>query len=579
MEDLITLIPEEEKELLTDYVNMYMHSTYDTSAPNARTPIEYRLRFWNNNKQDLFKLLGGHIIISNKVHYTKSDDELEKMIDEMFGEDDKVDTCNYLVNSFFKIRNDYFGDWSLSNDPSNVNHKMIWYMLSDLTDYGPLVRNSIDNEKYRDVNYFIFDRGPHYNGKPLKIDKSMKLMRIMSKLVDWFELDKEEFEKFRIWHSQVLNTSEIDGNVCLSIHPLDYLTMSDNACNWESCMNWYSVGDYRMGTVEMMNSAVVLEAYVNADHPYYPLCNDPARPSSTEKRTWSNKKWRCLYIVNKDIITTIKEYPYHNSDINNFVLKWIKELAEKNMNWSYFPNVYSVASGKKINLPNNTATFQMATKFMYNDYYNEHLAYVSDNLIYGSINMINYSGETECMDCGEELDDEESFDGSSAVICYSCYGLAKCYDCGGYFDVDEMYWHDNEHYCDYCAQDHFTTCTICDNTYWAEDDFEKFGNVFDVVIYNKEKTCAKTLRYDCQVCDNCFDDYDLGDLADKVHRDVHTEGIWGVSNIVDVDEMTEKEKYLFVRDKEIEQKRKEFNPIPEPILKVPNYVFAVPFAK
>lgn len=558
MEDLTKFIPEEEKNLLNDYVNMYMYSQYDTSYEDPCSSIEYRLRFWNNNKQNLFRLLGNNIIISNKVHYKKSDAELERMIDEMMSDPDKSGTCCYLSNKFYDIRRDYFDDWSLSSAPNDVNHKMIWYMLSDLMDFGPLARNSVDLKRYKDINYFIFDRGPHYNGKPLKIDKNMKLMRIMAKLVDWFELDKDEFEKFRIWHSQILNTSELDGNVCLSIHPLDYLTMSDNACNWDSCMNWYNVGDYRMGTVEMMNSAVVLEAYLTADHPYYPLCNDPARPSSTEQRTWSNKKWRCLYIVNENIITTIKEYPYKNDTINNFVLNWIKELAEKNMDWSYFSDVYSVASGKKVYLPDDTAIFQMDTKFMYNDYYDEHPAYVSNDLPSNYHGTINYSGETECMSCGEELK-EDDFDGSNTVICFNCCGLAQCYDCGGYFDVNEMYEHNGEHYCNYCANDHYTECTICGCSYWAEDDFVKFGDVFDIIVYNKDKTRAKTVRYDCQICDTCFDDYDLGDLSNKVYRDTSVEGIWAVSNIIDVDEMTSKERNLFVSDNLVEKKRKELN--------------------
>lgn len=574
MEDLIKFIPEEEKNLLNDYVNMYMYSQYDTDTEDACSSIEYRLRFWNNNKQNLFRLLGNNIIISNKVHYKKSDAELERMIDEMMSDPDKSGTCCYLSNKFFDIRRDYFDDWSLSSAPNDINHKMIWYMLSDLMDFGPLARNSVDLKRYKDINYFIFDRGPHYNGKPLKIDKNMKLMRIMAKLVDWFELDKDEFEKFRIWHSQILNTSELDGNVCLSIHPLDYLTMSDNACNWDSCMNWYNVGDYRMGTVEMMNSAVVLEAYLTADHPYYPLCNDPARPSSTEQRTWSNKKWRCLYIVNENIITTIKEYPYRNDTINNFVLNWIKELAENNMGWSYFSDVYSVASGKKVYLPDDTAIFQMDTKFMYNDYYDEHPAYVSNDLPSNYHGTINYSGETECMNCGEELE-EDDFDSSNTVICFKCCGLAQCYDCGGYFDVNEMYEHNGEHYCVYCANDHFIECTICGCSHWAEDDFVKFGDVFDIIVYNKDKTRAKTVRYDCQICDTCFDDYNLSDLSNKVYRDTNVEGIWAVSNIVDADEMTPKERNLFVSDNLVEKKRKELDGI-----RIPKFFTkAVSFAK
>ena len=122
-----------------------------------------------------------------------------------------------------------------------------------------------------------------------------------------------------------------------------------------------------------------------------------------------------------------------------------------------------------------------------------------------------------------------------------------------------MYEHNGEHYCDYCVNDYLTECTICGNVYWAEDDFVKFGDVFDIIVYNKDKTRAKTVRYDCQICDTCFDNYDLGDLSNKVYRNTTVEGIWAISNIVDADEMTPKERNLFVSDKLVEKKRKEMD--------------------
>ena len=170
--------------------------------------------------------------------------------------------------------------------------------------------------------------------KPIKVQHGCKNTRVLGKIADAYKLP--HFEDFRLVHSQVLNQKKLNGIMCLSIHPLDYMTMSDNNCNWESCMNWYSHGDYRIGTIEMMNSPMVVEAYLEADHPYYPIDN--------RSWTWSNKRWRCLYIVHPDIITEIKQYPYHNEFLSKEVLGWLKELAQKNNNWAYKDNLSSVKS-------------------------------------------------------------------------------------------------------------------------------------------------------------------------------------------------------------------------------------------
>ena len=77
----------------------------------------------------------------------------------------------------------------------------------------------------------------------------------------------EEFEDFRIKHSRILSEKEFIGRLSLSIHPLDFMTMSDNDSDWSSCMSWRTCGSYRRGTVEMMNSPCVVVAYLSASKP------------------------------------------------------------------------------------------------------------------------------------------------------------------------------------------------------------------------------------------------------------------------------------------------------------------------
>ena len=76
-------------------------------------------------------------------------------------------------------------------------------------------------------------------------------MRVLSKIATAYNLPG--FEDFRIAQSLVTNQANLKGYITLSIHPLDYMTMSDNNCGWDSCMSWQEEGCYRQGTVEMMN--------------------------------------------------------------------------------------------------------------------------------------------------------------------------------------------------------------------------------------------------------------------------------------------------------------------------------------
>jgi hypothetical protein len=103
------------------------------------------------------------------------------------------------------------------------------------------------------------------DGSKVTITLGMKFMKALGKVVEAYNLDQEMFEEFRIAHSQILNDKKLSGRLCLSIHPLDYMTMSDNESDWGSCMSWREGGCYRRGTVEMMTSPVVVVAYLKSE--------------------------------------------------------------------------------------------------------------------------------------------------------------------------------------------------------------------------------------------------------------------------------------------------------------------------
>ena len=157
-------------------------------------------------------------------------------------------------------------------------------------------------------------------------------------------------------HSRILNDKAMNGTLCLSIHPMDYITMSDNDSNWSSCMSWTRGGGYRGGTVECMNSTNTLVAYLESE-------DNPC--SFLNYADWNNKKWRCLFVVNPDVITSVKSYPYHNNDILDIVIKWLAELAKENWGGEVDTNTIVTETDGVIYLKTELGTYSRRKPYMY----------------------------------------------------------------------------------------------------------------------------------------------------------------------------------------------------------------------
>ena len=314
------------------------------------------------------------------------------------------------------------------------------------------------------------------NGEIWKIPTGMKPMKIISKIIKRYgnSEDKKEFEDFRIWHSMLLNQIHLDGTLSLSIHPLDYMTMSDNDGSWSSCMRWMpdgnDVGDYRMGTVECMNSPYIIVAYLHNPKKQMEIWHD--WQDSDNKLTWNKKKWRELFIVQDGIITEIKGYPFQDENLTNTVLMWIKELAHENLGWEYDDIEINVADEYKTD--NKVNMFKFHTEgYMYNDFgslrihrgrvnlerlqhrvENNDDIYVTeymprDALIEHVIYEINYGGKATCMCCGDTIPYYDNR--CECVLCPNCEQTQVCPCCGEYFDGDGYYVTSyNDPICSYC---------------------------------------------------------------------------------------------------------------------------------
>lgn len=429
-------ISEQDREKLEHYIISF--GGFDECRGvdcSMKAPLETVLREYLDKKQDLFKLFGEELILTKEINYTKSIDEV---IDSIRSNENIRDFINHYANQITSYYEDYYP---------------IYRKLRRLFNWQDIATNKYSDESFEFINPFKND------GKVIKIQHGMKITRIFNKLQETLELNKNLLENFRLAHSRILNDKTLKGELSLSIHPLDFITMSDNASNWSSCMSWIHGGGYRGGTVEMMNSPIVVMAYLNGSTPF-----------KFQNYTWNNKKWRCLFIVEQDIICSVKSYPYYQDALIDTCVDWIAELARKNWNADFNPSTKIGKTNSSYILYDNTGKefankgyidFTTDGHSMYNDFGNaiNHHYLITENLVKWFENqpenystyIIDYAGDLTCMTCGNYCVDV-GYEGE--VLCHDCYSPARCCKCGEIL-IGESIIVDGYAYCENCYDDLF----------------------------------------------------------------------------------------------------------------------------
>lgn len=500
MSILLDKITEEEYQMMTKYRDWYAWSSNENMNCNTVSIRKILQASWEQNKQNLYHLLGDNLMIKQEFLYEKSSHEMIREFDRLVSYRETYGRSNRkgweFINNFsrwyieaFPLYQKFYNPKTLEfewlNEDDEIKAKQNEHIrlgLRDLIAYKTLAENRYEGEP------FIIKLKDE---KKYTVSKGCKPLKVLAKIADAYGIDG--FEDFRICHSLIHNQKKVSGEIVLSIHPLDYWTMSDNECGWDSCMNWQETGCYRQGTVEMMNSPSVIVAYMQAK-----------TPMTIGKYEWNNKKWRQLFIVDKDIILGIKSYPYQNNELTITIINWIKELAEKNMGWSYFGEENDNNSPIKFdydyitNPEHKDDTYKIQLSFntnnMYSDigtldwhplYLGRHIhkngelpscAYIPNYYNHGKPLICidyNYSGDSQCMSCGEL---NPNFEGESYLCCTECQTSFRCGECGEYLCEDDCYWVDGVSICEYCYDEHTRECLMCETSHFE-------GNMLQIKIH------------------------------------------------------------------------------------------------
>lgn len=483
-------LTEYDKELIERYIRAYGPTIANRFEEYKMKELDVILRQWNENKsKDLLKLFGGeNLILSRPYSYLAQTEALSQKIEESF----KDPACRAFEN-WYNTMIHTAGNTIEVTDMQGNNFKdkkhwfyNTWFQINECKTSLALAANS----------YLGDDCIIHFpkSGKQMKLFRGMKPMKVLHRIVQEFDGPEDIFDAYRTWHSMQLNQKRMDGELCLSIHPMDFITMSDNANGWKSCMRWTDPGyndddhgDYRSGTVQCMNSPYIIVAYLhNPERKYFPFYKD-------DTTFWNSKQWRELFIVQDGIINEIKGYPFQDESLTNTCLMWLKELAAKNLGWTYENEEIDV--GKEIPTENPheriLLTFD-AGDFMYKDIGAiqkhrgriniEKLMIPSRYLIQESYNSnidltsyfitIPYGGTGTCMSCGIELPLERS----ERVMCDYCDTVQICSCCGEPIYDDCIYWIEerDDPVCERCFEDE---CRYDD---FNNDEYHLYNNLTEI---------------------------------------------------------------------------------------------------
>lgn len=455
----------QDKEYITEYIEKWGGIN---SPIKLKAPLDYILREWNKSKQTLFNIFGEKLMLEKEIQVEDGDNKKIREINNYLNSTNPGTDFINSVRKLFEFNSTYFENT---------------YATYNLTQAKQLFTNRVAKEfSYRNKD-----------NKVIKVPEGAKVMRVLQKIAKEFDLP--DFEIFRNHISRITEIRKSKIKFTLSIHPLDYMTMSDNANGWESCMNWtQGPGSYRAGTIEMMNSPVIVVAYITTK-PYYPA------NTSIE---WTSKSWRELIIVHPNTICSVKSYPYYNIAFDKALVNWLADLVEEKTEWRYnkkkpqenLESCSDIKAWQDKEDKDNYFLLHFETNEMYNDFGN------TDNYGIFSINppdneyhtsTINYSGLMTCMCCGENYG---WYDNTEAVICEDCEPSIYCCCCDERVNINDAIEVDGEWVCEDCYND-LHRCMCCEDAHFEDDLTLMFvGHIENQTInvdYDEHYICSECL--------------------------------------------------------------------------------------
>ena len=131
-----------------------------------------------------------------------------------------------------------------------------------------------------------------------------KISKCIGKILDLYDITPAEKDSVLIKFSMLIQGVKAKGSAVLSIDPVDYITMSENNSNWESCHSMS--GCFRTGPFAYLQDSSTTISYVKPKDDCVFTYDDG------KTLTYSNKNWRQIVLFSKELkyATQLRQYPY-----------------------------------------------------------------------------------------------------------------------------------------------------------------------------------------------------------------------------------------------------------------------------
>lgn len=453
----------EQFDLVVKYSQPYL---FENNSSINTQPI---FDIWSKNKEQLYHLMG------NKLIY-----ETDEIIEFKLDEDSRAKEKNKFVNNIYR----------------QFNYEDLCHFVN-IQSVESFYNNRVES-------------GYEYGN--IKIPKDMKLSKAFKYFID----DQETLRIIQDIYSEVVQANKVSGKLCISIHPLDYLSTSETTHGWRSCHALD--GEYRAGGLSYMCDKTTIVCYIKSD-------KEAKLPHFPDSVMWNDKKWRMLLHLEEEgqrVMIAGRQYPFEVNGAREKIKDIIDEMKVRYYNYrppyndhhfvdwtdEQFNSFLSPELSNPDEIKYTTKPYRYINGLItpmgafvktpkkqilhYNDVMQSHI-YPCPHVTWESNRgfsvvpkvRIGYDG-VPCVCCGENpIADSETFACSSC----DCEIQTYCCDyCGCSVNEEDLYYIDNEdsYICPVCYHEHFITCPACG-----------YSVLRDEVVYSEQ-------RHEL-VCPDCYD--------------------------------------------------------------------------
>lgn len=481
--------------------NEYLNLVKEAMDANlyGSASAERLLKDWSKNKKHFFTKFGNQTIISTEEISLDVTDEYAIANDFNKFMNRISDYCDSefqveCIKSFlrFGVGKEGFKD-NIVN--SNWDSKPIELIYDVNSDCKPIYSVSIGTKFSRALRNFFDLKGE---------DKDEQEMRL-KELQDLYSTFRQKF------------FSKSKGKLFLSIHPLDYITISDNNHNWSSCHSFYD-GDYRIGNLNYMADKTTLVAYFCTDD------NFDEKLHILPNTKWNSKRWRVLVhlqeIDGKLIIIYNRQYPFKSDVLIKELDKLLLETYKTSAPSTFMEYGDSRLDNKRLFRTGINTCHYVDIREYNNCFVRIANEYLEDETL---IHEMTIGEPVYCVKCGENI----TYRGDSGCCDY-CADEWYCENCEGFYSGDDMIYIESEdrYICYDCYESSYVECPECgelceiDNVQYSE----LLGKDLCINCLEKIQSLETTLIFSfCNMANQLLKNPDKEENIKNMYSDIRKE--------------------------------------------------------